>query len=159
MSYLSFIDFYKNEVKLSFEDHPFSKTPKHVWVICRFRNQWLLTEHPRRGIEFPGGKVEKGETADEAAVREVHEETGAHVKHLSYIGQYKVEGKGGTIIKNIYYAEIKEIIPRESYFETKGPVLMDDLPANLKDNNRYSFMMKDNVLRESIRKIKQTNLF
>ena len=34
------------------------------------RDQWLLTHHLRRGLEFPGGKVELGETPEEAAVRE-----------------------------------------------------------------------------------------
>ncbi|UTW70910.1 NUDIX domain-containing protein [Anaerobacillus sp. HL2] len=27
-----------------------------------------------RGLEFPGGKIEKGETADQAALREINEE-------------------------------------------------------------------------------------
>ena len=61
-----FEDYYHNEVAFSFADHPFSEQPKHVWVICKFHKQWLLTRHPRRGWEFPGGKVEEGETAEEA---------------------------------------------------------------------------------------------
>src|SRR5699024_12008245 len=55
---------------ISFTDHPFSKTPKHVLVICRYHDHWLLTNHKSRGYEFPGGKVEKGETAEQARSEE-----------------------------------------------------------------------------------------
>ncbi|WP_377888082.1 RNA deprotection pyrophosphohydrolase [Alkalihalobacillus sp. R86527] len=146
MSELTFTDYYHNQVTLSFLDHPYSLTPKHVWVICQLEGKWLLTEHSRRGIEFPGGKVEDGETAKEAAVREVYEETGGVVSTIQYVGQYRVEGKGGTIIKNVYYADIDHLVSKEDYMETNGPVLLGNLPKDLVTNERYSFMMKDNVL-------------
>src|SRR5699024_4797011 len=91
-----FTDYYKNKVKFSFSNHPFSKEPKHVWVICHYEDKWLLTSHKDRGLEFPGGKVERGETAEEAAVREVKEETGGIVGRLSYIGQYLVRSEEHT---------------------------------------------------------------
>ncbi|GGF32981.1 putative 8-oxo-dGTP diphosphatase YtkD [Halobacillus andaensis] len=150
----TFYDYYRNQVKLSFEDHPFSTAPKHVWVICRFKNQWLLTKHKDRGLEFPGGKVEKGEGAKDAAVREVKEETGAEVENLYYIGQYYVAGKGGTIVKNVYYATISELIEQPHYYETEGPILLDHLPESIKSNALYSFMMKDEVLTECLKVIK-----
>ncbi|WP_453994283.1 RNA deprotection pyrophosphohydrolase [Bacillus nitroreducens] len=146
-----FHDIYKNEVNLSFTPDPFSTKPKHVWVICRYRDQWLLTDHSERGLEFPGGKVEKGETPEAAAIREVMEETGAEVQEIEYIGQYKVIGKGKTIIKNIYFAEISRLLDKTDYFETKGPVLLKEIPLNtIKSDRRYSFIMKDDVLPHSI---------
>ncbi|MCA0171492.1 RNA deprotection pyrophosphohydrolase [Bacillus sp. RAR_GA_16] len=151
MSEFKFTDYYHNQVTLSFLDHPYSSAPKHVWVICRLGNQWLLTEHARRGIEFPGGKVEEGENAEEAAVREVFEETGGIVKHLQYVGQYRVEGKGGTIIKNVYYADIDRLVKKDDYMETRGPVQLKSLPEDLHLNERYSFMMKDQVLTYSLK--------
>jgi 8-oxo-dGTP diphosphatase len=151
MDIITFKDFYNNTVQLSFSDHPFSETPMHVWCICKFKDQWLLTEHPRRGIEFPGGKVEPGETADEAAIREVFEETGGSVSELKYIGQYYVDGKGGKIIKNIYVANVDKILLKHRYFETNGPVLMSELPEDVATNKAFSFMMKDQVLLESMR--------
>ncbi len=150
---LTFEDYYENEVVLTFDDHPFSSDPKHVWVICRFLDQWLLTRHPRRGWEFPGGKVEDGETPEEAATREVEEETGAHVDSLRYVGQYKVLGKSGTIIKNVYYAVIDQIKVRHHYHETKGPVFINELPKTIKESNLYSFMMKDDVLTQCLKRI------
>jgi len=146
----TFMDYYKNKVKFSFSNHPFSKEPKHVWVICHYKNKWLLTSHKDRGLEFPGGKVERGETAEEAAVREVKEETGGIVGQLLYIGQYLVEGKGGTIIKNVYYALIDELTQQPTYYETNGPVLLEEIPKDVKINKKYSFIMKDDVLTQSL---------
>ncbi|WP_138420299.1 RNA deprotection pyrophosphohydrolase [Aquibacillus sediminis] len=145
-----FTDYYGNEVKLSFEDHPFSKKPKHVWVICRYKDYWLLTKHKDRGLEFPGGKVENGESAEQAAIREVKEETGGEVSQLFYVGQYFVDGKGGSIVKNIYFALVDEVCKQATYYETDGPVLLEELPNRIVTDANYSFMMKDKVLPNSL---------
>ncbi|WP_077327654.1 RNA deprotection pyrophosphohydrolase [Virgibacillus siamensis] len=142
----TFKDYYRNKVKLSFDDHPFSKEPKHVWVICKYNGKWLLTRHKDRGLEFPGGKVEPGESAGEAAVREVMEETGGTIRKIRYIAQYFVAGKAGNVIKNVYYADIASLLNRDTYYETDGPVLLDAIPENVDQNELYSFIMKDGVL-------------
>ncbi|MFZ3576816.1 RNA deprotection pyrophosphohydrolase [Virgibacillus sp. DJP39] len=154
----TFRDYYNNEVKLTFEDHYFSKEPKHVWVICNYKNKWLLTKHKDRGMEFPGGKVEEGESAKQAAIREVKEETGGVVEQISYIGQYYVAGKGGTVIKNVYYAIVSELVSQPTYFETDGPVLLEAVPVNVQFNSRFSFIMKDDVLTHCMKKIKKEYL-
>lgn len=144
----TFLDYYGREVKLAFEHHPFSDTPLHVWVICRFHGQWLLTNHQIRGLEFPGGKVESGETAEQAAIREVAEETGATIEDLYYIGQYHVAAE--RLCKNIYYAEIAELHTKSDYMETSGPVCLEDFPNHIKSDERFSFIMKDDVLTHSL---------
>jgi len=151
----TFRDYYHNEVKLSFQKQPFSKTPKHVWVICKYRRKWLLTKHRSRGLEFPGGKVEEGESAREAAIREVKEETGGVVKELYYIAQYFVSGKSDTVIKNVYYAPIDSLIEQDTYYETEGPVLLDSIPENIKEKHKFSFMMKDEVLSRCLHHVGQ----
>ncbi|HLR53653.1 MAG TPA: nucleoside triphosphatase YtkD [Pseudogracilibacillus sp.] len=142
----TFKDYYHNEVELSFDKEPFSTFPKHVWVVCKYKNQWLLTKHRTRGLEFPGGKVESGESAEDAAKREVWEETGGIVQELTYLAQYYVDGKRDYIIKNVYFAKIESLQYREDYLETLGPVLLKEIPGDIKQNRQYSFMMKDDVL-------------
>ncbi|GAA0500344.1 nucleoside triphosphatase YtkD [Virgibacillus sp. MSP4-1] len=152
---ITFKDYYQNNVKLSFTKNPFSKQPKHVWVITKYKHQWLLTKHKDRGLEFPGGKVEEGEKAEDAAEREVYEETGGIISNLKYIGQYFVDGKGGEVIKNVYYAEVDQLIKQPTYFETDGPVLLDTLPEDIQESSLFSFMMKDAVLPQSLKVIKK----
>ncbi|CDQ39251.1 MULTISPECIES: RNA deprotection pyrophosphohydrolase [Virgibacillus] len=149
----TFKDYYNNEIKLSFDYLPFSVNPMHVWVVCKYQDNWLLTKHKDRGLEFPGGKVEKGETPEQAAIREVKEETGGLIDTLTYIGQYFVAGKRENVIKNVYFASIHALEPQDSYFETDGPVIVDNIPLNVKHQNGYSFIMKDDVLEHCIQYI------
>lgn len=153
-----FTDFNGNRVRLSFNKGSFPKEAEHVLVICRYKNNWLLTNHKQRGLEFPGGKIEANETAGEAAIREVLEETGAVVSHLLFIGQYEVSGSDGSFVKNVYFAEIDKIMARKSYLETLGPVL---LPGNFdftKLDENFSFIMKDGVLQKCLEEIAKRKL-
>lgn len=151
----TFKDFYKNEVTFSYKNHPFSKNPRHVLVLCTYKNQWLLTKHKERGLEFPGGNVEKNETAEQGAVREVYEETGGKIKKLYYIGQYFVKGKKEHIIKNVYYGVVEYLSEQDHYYETLGPVTLKELPKNIKTNPSFSFLMKDKVLVYSLKRVRE----
>jgi 8-oxo-dGTP diphosphatase len=151
----TFYDFYKNKVQFSYLKDAFSKEARHVWVVCKWGDQWLLTRHTDRGIEFPGGKVELGETTVQAAIREVNEETGGIVKKLVYIGQYKVTAKHEIVVKDVYFAEIERIETKINYFETAGPVLLNELPEAIQKDKNFSFIMKDDVLLYSMEWIKK----
>src|SRR5699024_12873040 len=98
-----FKDFYSNEVKLSFENHPFSKDPRHVCIICQYKNKWLLTKHKERGYEVTCGKVEHGETAKEAAIREVMEEEETLMKEITYLTRNYVEVKSDSVIQTEHF--------------------------------------------------------
>jgi 8-oxo-dGTP diphosphatase len=151
----TFQDANGNKVQLLFDGNSFSELSEHVLVICTFYNQWLLTKHKRRGYECPGGKREEGETLIEAAKREVYEETGAILKTIELIGEYKVANIQDSFVKTIFYGEVESLEQKEDYLETEGPVLISGDLLTLRWQDTYSFIMKDKVIEEVIKKINE----
>ena len=142
-----FYDQNKNLVKLSFIKEEWSQEAKHVLVICQYKNQWLLTNHKQRGLEFPGGKKEKGESTIQTAYREVFEETGGVIEGLQWIAAYQVLGEEETFVKDVFFAKIGQLNPQEDYHETMGPVLVSGDIMIMRWHPSYSFIMKDNVIK------------
>jgi 8-oxo-dGTP diphosphatase len=153
-----FYDQFGCMVRLALDETPFSQNPKHVWVICRYKEQWLVTKHKKRGLEFPGGKVERNETPIDAARREVMEETGGVIGDIQLIGQYEVTTENELIYKNIYFATISSLIKKDTYLETDGPITFEALPAHIKEDKRFSFIMKDEVLVYCLEYMKEEQL-
>lgn len=145
----------ENNCLVEFSVRPEFGESWHVLVLCRYQNQWVLTRNRKRGLEFPGGKRERGETIEEAAIREVYEETGGVVGTLRFIGQYKVHDEKKPFIKSIYYSHLSEMKRKHDYFETNGPVLLESLPEDIKSVSEFSFIMKDDILTLSLQQINQ----
>ncbi|WP_203361413.1 RNA deprotection pyrophosphohydrolase [Bacillus sp. REN10] len=138
------------QVMLSFQSGSFSLYPQHVLVFCRYKGQWLLTQHSSRGLEFPGGKVEEGETLEEAAKREVYEETGGIVEEMTFVGEYYVQHPKKPFVKAIFFAQIGYIESKHDYMETAGPVLFDQDLRQARMNSEFSFLMKDEVVERTL---------
>ncbi|MFK4567836.1 NUDIX domain-containing protein [Enterococcus sp. UD-01] len=94
------IDLYQNlEEKLH---------PSYVVIISKYRDKYLFVKHKNRDtLEIPGGKIEYGETAKEAAERELIEETGAIHFSLEPIFCYEVSTHLKTDYGIVFFATIK----------------------------------------------------
>ena len=82
MRYDLFKDNKGGRVELTFGENDIGMAARHVLVVLKHKGKWLLTRHSMRGIEFPGGKAEEGESIEEAAIRETIEETGVTITEL-----------------------------------------------------------------------------
>lgn len=78
-------------------------------IVCRLRDSWvevLLIRHKNGGHwAFPKGHVEKGETEEETALREIKEETGLKVKLcMDFRHTVTYSPKPGVLKDVVYFA-------------------------------------------------------
>lgn len=149
---ISFQDLNGIQVELSFVKESFPIKTMHVLVLAKYKNTWLLTKHPRRGIEFPGGKVEKSESLEEAAIRETLEETNVLIGGLEWIAEYMVHDEV-PFSKAVFVASVLQIHEGLTSHETEGAVwLTNDEFINC---SALSFHMKDAGMQAIIEKVKE----
>lgn len=79
-----------------------------VSVICRREDRFLLVKRgkePKKGwLAFPGGSVEQGETPEQAALRELQEETALHAKGLKHFITVDLALDAGAYDRSYYLA-------------------------------------------------------
>lgn len=148
----SYTDLNGYGVDLSFKKDAFHFTPTHVLVLAKQQGRWLLTKHPKRGYEFPGGKQEAGETLVEAAKREVYEETGAHISNVTWLATYVVQ-EAHPFGKAVYVADVTTMDRDYPLHETEGAVLMTD--DELLHCDELSFHMRDVGMKKILEKVSE----
>ena len=115
------------EVKIF--DLGYCKNEELTRVVCvsKYKDKYVFSYNKKRnGWEIPGGHIEEGETWEEAAKREMYEETGAIKINVEPICVYKISTFG-----LLCYCEILELeeLPKES--EMEKIMFSDSLPDNL----------------------------
>ena len=85
---------------------------KYVIVAARYQNKkWIFVQHKERKTwEIPAGHIEADEHPDQAAKRELYEETGATCFTILALFDYSVKEKNGNInYGRIYFADIDKL--------------------------------------------------
>lgn len=109
------------------------KDYKYVVVLSHYQGQILLNRHKNRTTwETQGGHIEPGETPEQAARRELYEESGAVEFDIHYLCDYRAEhpqthhGANGAV----FVAEIYTLgsIPESEMAKVRS---FPELPDNL----------------------------
>jgi len=101
-------------------------------IAAKYAGTWLYVRHHKRTTwEIPGGHIEKDETSDEAASRELMEETGAIDFTIECVSAYSVLKNGKTGYGRLYLADISTLGPVPDTSEIAEVKVMDSLPENL----------------------------
>ncbi len=115
-------------------------------IAARYDNQWIFVRHRERTTwEIPGGHIEKGESPDEAARRELAEETGAQEFRLRSIATYSVEKNGNTGYGRLYLAEVTRLGPIPDLSEIAEITFLDKLPEDLTYPDIQPFLFRQTV--------------
>ncbi len=122
------------ELKITFYDPDYMPVSGLTYslIAARYYGKWIFVRHRgREGWEMPAGHIEKDETPDKAAVRELAEETGAEVFEIVCLATYSVESNGNMQYGRLFFAEVEKIGALSDVEEVEEINFFHDLPGRL----------------------------
>lgn len=82
----------------------------YVVMGAQYKGEWIFVRHVHRETwEMPAGHIEQGESADQAAVRELYEEAGVIRSNIAHICDYSVIVNGNTEYGRLYGVTVEEL--------------------------------------------------
>lgn len=116
--------------------------PSVVVIYATFNNKIVMCKHKDRDTwEIPGGHIEKGETPDIAAQRELFEETGSTEFELTPDFKYSFEINGKKTFSIMYKAVIKKM-QKLPDFEIEKIDFFEKIPDNVTYPEIYEQILK-----------------
>ena len=118
-------------IKVAFYEPEYMSGKRLIYsvIASKYNDKWVFVRHHLRStFEIPGGHIEENETPDEAAGRELMEETGAVKFSLECVSTYSVTQGGETRFGKLYFADIIEIGPIPDVSEIEEIIFLDNLP-------------------------------
>ena len=123
-------------MEVKFYDRVEDSLLKFAVIISKSQGEWVFCKHKERDTyEIPGGHREEGESIEDAARRELCEETGAikfDIKPLcvySVTGKNRVNEQGNETFGMLFFADITEF-ENELHSEMEQIALFSELPTD-----------------------------
>ena len=112
---------------------------EHVRCLVWHGSKLLLVRknYGEKHWSLPGGGVEKGESSESAAKREIFEETGVIIEELKEIGKYLIDYRGNKINVICFSANTKN-----ANFEVDGKEICE---ANWFENGNFPRPLSETV--------------
>lgn len=117
-------------------------------IVAKSGDSWLFVRHHKRETwEIPGGHIEEDETPEEAASRELMEETGALDFNIECIATYSVCKEGRVDYGRLFAADILKLGPVSDTSEIAEVRLFGSLPENLTYPDIQPYLFRKAVAR------------